>query len=238
MSAATVRAEWSGPAGVETAAEREKAYSQPRAERLGAWNAESYAREQIRALARQVFLSNATPLVRQIVIGVAEPETDARSIALRVGVALAIERVGDIAVVGTYPESFQLEQLEGEPVGLTGRQNSLRGLGTRLRSNLWLVPAMRNRHSASAAALHSYLGEVRQEFECSILVGPRTRDIHELATIAQFTDGIILVLSARHSRRISAKHIKEKLEAANARIIGTVLSDRSFPIPEAIYRRL
>jgi hypothetical protein len=28
------------------------------------------------------------------------------------------------------------------------------------------------------------------------------------------------------------------LDAAQARILGTVLSDRSFPIPEGIYRRL
>jgi Mrp family chromosome partitioning ATPase len=56
--------------------------------------------------------------------------------------------------------------------------------------------------------------------------------------MAQFADGIILVLSARHTRRVTACKIKETLQAAQARLLGTVLSDRVFPIPEAIYRRL
>jgi len=55
---------------------------------------------------------------------------------------------------------------------------------------------------------------------------------------AQFADGIILVVSAHRTRRIAARKIKEVLEAAQARILGTVLSDRIFPIPEGIYRRL
>ena len=40
------------------------------------------------------------------------------------------------------------------------------------------------------------------------------------------------------TRRIAARKIKETLEAAEARILGTVLSDRVFPIPDRIYRRL
>jgi hypothetical protein len=35
-----------------------------------------------------------------------------------------------------------------------------------------------------------------------------------------------------------ARKIKETLEGAQVRILGTVLSDRVFPIPEEIYRRL
>jgi Mrp family chromosome partitioning ATPase len=56
--------------------------------------------------------------------------------------------------------------------------------------------------------------------------------------MAQFADGIILVLSAQRTRRIMARKIKGMLEAAQARILGTVLSDRVFPIPDGIYRRL
>jgi Mrp family chromosome partitioning ATPase len=56
--------------------------------------------------------------------------------------------------------------------------------------------------------------------------------------MAQFADGIILVLSAHRTRRAMARKIKETLEAAQVRILGTVLSDRVFPIPERIYRRL
>jgi hypothetical protein len=46
------------------------------------------------------------------------------------------------------------------------------------------------------------------------------------------------VLGAHSTRRATARKIKETLEAAQARILGTVLSERTFPVPERIYRRL
>jgi hypothetical protein len=32
--------------------------------------------------------------------------------------------------------------------------------------------------------------------------------------------------------------VKDRLHASNARLLGTVLSDRTFPIPGALYRKL
>jgi len=56
--------------------------------------------------------------------------------------------------------------------------------------------------------------------------------------MAQFADGIVLVLSALHTRRAAAIKTREVLERAQVRLLGTVLCDRLFPIPEAIYRWL
>jgi Mrp family chromosome partitioning ATPase len=56
--------------------------------------------------------------------------------------------------------------------------------------------------------------------------------------MAQFADGMILVLSAQRTRRATAIKVKQTLERANVRLLGSVLSDREFPIPEGIYRRL
>src|SRR5258708_26835679 len=56
--------------------------------------------------------------------------------------------------------------------------------------------------------------------------------------MGQLADGVILVLSAQRTRRVTARNVKEGLERAEARILGTVLSDRDFPIPERIYRRV
>ena len=76
------------------------------------------------------------------------------------------------------------------------------------------------------------------EFEYSILEGPPAGESNEATSMAQFADGIILVLSASHTRRVVARKIKEMLDATQARVLGTVLTDRVFPIPEGIYRRL
>ena len=77
--------------------------------------------------------------------------------------------------------------------------------------NLWLVPAAeREGDKGATASLHSYLGEMRQEFEYSIVEAPPAGESNEATAMAQFADGIILVLSAHHTRRITARKIKEK----------------------------
>jgi Mrp family chromosome partitioning ATPase len=79
---------------------------------------------------------------------------------------------------------------------------------------------------------------MRLEFDYSIVEGPPPGESNKAMAMAQFADGIILVLSARHTRRVAARKMKEMLEEAHARILGIVLSDRVFPIPRGIYRRL
>jgi hypothetical protein len=208
----------------------------------GGWNPEAFAREQIRGLVRQVFFSNVDRPVRQVVFSAVERETDVRNICRRVGEALALETTGSIAVVGEYPRaSLDAKTGHAEMRDRTARDGStpLRQAATRVRGNLWLVPAAgTDRDRGAAALLHAHLGEVRREFEYSIVEGSPAGESNEAMAMAPFADGIILVLSAQHTRRITARKIMEMLEASQARILGTVLSDRVFPIPERIYRRL
>jgi len=208
-----------------------------------AWNPETFAREQIQGLVRQVFFSNAAQPVRQVVFSATEPQTDVRSICRRVGYALALETLGTVAVMGGYPRLLRDADTQRERTSEEeSRKESippLRRIATRVRGNLWLVPgAGKDGDRVTTSSLHSYLSEVRREFEYSIVEGAPTGESNETTAMAQFADGIILVLSARHTRRVTARKIKERLEGAQARLLGIVLSERAFPIPERIYRRL
>jgi Mrp family chromosome partitioning ATPase len=55
--------------------------------------------------------------------------------------------------------------------------------------------------------------------------------------LGQLADGVILVLEAHTTRKAAARKIKESL-GAQSRILGIVLTERRFPVPERIYRRL
>lgn len=208
----------------------------------GGWTPEKFGREQIQALVRQVFFSNAGRPVRQVVFSALEPETDVKQICRRVGEALAAETRGRIAVVGEYPQILrEPETTTAEMSERSARDGSqsVRQGAIRVGANLWLVPALGTDAACGATAgLHSYLDGMRREFDYSIVQGPPAGDSNEAMAMAQFADGIILVLSAQHTRRITARKTKEMLETAQARILGTVLSDRVFPIPNGIYRRL
>lgn len=203
------------------------------------WNPQTFAREQIRGLVRQVFLSNVDGQVRHVVFSAIDPETDVLNLCWRVGEALALETDQRIGLVGEYPQDLQVA---GFFSAEKARQRSADGTSpntTRLGSNLWLVrPVANEQNRANTTELHAHLGAIRTRFEFSIMVGPCAAESTAASAMAQLADGIVLVLSAQRTRRIAARKVKEKLEAAQARLLGIVLSDRVFPIPERIYRRL
>jgi Mrp family chromosome partitioning ATPase len=52
------------------------------------------------------------------------------------------------------------------------------------------------------------------------------------------SDGVIFVVEANSTRRETTKRFKESLEEVRVRVLGVVLNDRTFPIPESVYRKL
>ena len=214
---------------------RERVLPQVRTLRRGnAWDPEKFAQEQIRGLVRRVFSPNAPTPVRQVVFSSVEVETDVSTICRRAGEVLAMETTGQVAVVGS-----DLQLSSGEDAGQEERPEAskpLRQSASRLRSNLWFVPV--DWRERSTASLHGLLGEIRSAFDFSIVAGPPAGESNQAAAMAQFADGIILVLLAQRTRRVTAEKIKEALEQAQARLLGAVLSEREFPVPDVIYRRL
>jgi Mrp family chromosome partitioning ATPase len=83
----------------------------------------------------------------------------------------------------------------------------------------------------------SCLADLRNEFEYAVIQAPAAGVSSEAAMLGQLADGVILVLEAHTTRKAAARKIKESL-GAQSRILGIVLTERRFPVPERIYRRL
>ena len=49
---------------------------------------------------------------------------------------------------------------------------------------------------------------------------------------------VVLVVQANSTRREAARKGKESLDSANVRLLGVVLNERTFPIPEVLYRKI
>jgi len=211
-----------------------------RPRRAREWNPEAFAREQIRSLVQRVFFSLSDRPARQVVFSAVEGDTDIRQICRRIAATLSEETLKSVAVMSAGPRLLESVGARESTVDSQSRDASmppLRRIATKLRENLWQVPPA-GRNPATASSLHSYLGEMRREFEYSIVEAPPAGESNEATAMAQFADGIILVMSAQRTRRAAALKIKESLDAAKARLLGTVLCDRQFPIPEKVYRRL
>jgi hypothetical protein len=200
------------------------------------WNREDFAREQIRSLVRRVFFASGEQPVKQVVFSAAEPQLDVARICEQVARALAVETQADVALVAR--EAGVAEISSGRPE--SGAGPSMKSRGHQLAANLWRISESWLRGLESGTGLHwlSCLAELRNQFEYSVIQGPAAGTSSGAALLGQLADGIILVLGARSTRRATARNIKETLEGANCRILGTVLSERTFPVPERIYRQL
>lgn len=209
-----------------------------------AWNPETFAREQIRGLVRQVFLPGAPRPARQVVFSSIDSTTDVAEVCALVARELAAQTSGNVCLVEANPRSPALQLLlESSDIEDRPRlvNSSARGPKS-IAGNLWLIAAKDFLGSAhrrvSTAHLRVALTEIRRDFEFAILHAPLASLYSEPALLGQLSDGIILVLEANCTRRIAARKTIQSLQSANARLLGTVLNQRTFPIPEKLYRRL
>ncbi|MFZ0772311.1 MAG: hypothetical protein WCA49_19110 [Candidatus Sulfotelmatobacter sp.] len=202
------------------------------------WDPEDFARQQIRGLVRRVFFAGGARAVKQVVFSAVEAHIDVASICEQAAQALALETHSHVALVDPKPEMAKNTHCHLHSRGTA----SIKSWSTQMAVNLWRVPerGLGECGEESGTGLHwlSCLAELRNEFEYVVIPGPAAGISSEAALLGQLTDGIILVLGAHSTRRAAALKIKETLEGAQSRILGTVLSERTFPIPERVYRRL
>jgi hypothetical protein len=206
------------------------------------WNPEDFAHEQIRGLVRRVFFTSRGQPAKQVVFCATEPSVDVENICDRVGQALALETRAHIAVVVREPRTEEMvrEMVRAHP--RHAGSGVIKSCSAQIGTNRWRVPGFGlpecPEESGTGPYWLSYLAGLRIEFDYAVIQGPVAGISSEAAVLGQLADGIILVLGAHNTRRATARKIKETLEAAQARILGTVLCERRFPVPEGIYRRL
>jgi hypothetical protein len=214
-----------------------KAHSQGKIVReTKSWDPQAFAREQIRTLVRRVFFNCEMPAARQVVFSASGANPGVVSICHQVGEALAMETSASVVIVIR-------EQRERSEISFPRNDGiaSVRGDAVRLAGNLWRVAEFGpcgDEQSGVGRYWVSRLAELRSKFEFAVIHGPAAEASSEAALLGELTDGIVLVLGAGSTRRASARKVKECLQAGSSRILGTVLSERVFPIPERIYRRL
>jgi Mrp family chromosome partitioning ATPase len=90
----------------------------------------------------------------------------------------------------------------------------------------------------SSERLRARLTDLRREFDYVLIGAPPVNLFAETLVLGQIADGLVLVVQANATRRDAARKAKESLQDANVRVLGAVLDNRTFPIPDAIYTRI
>jgi hypothetical protein len=190
--------------------------------------------EQIRALVQQLFLHRESKPVRHVGFATIESSTATAALCLEVAQVLAEEGRYDIGLIDANPESAPLQtKLQIQPIA---RAEGAWPIAPRL----WMVPLQSWLPDDAKRRLTdqnlSRLRELTTEFDFSILWCAPVSWL--TASIGQTCDGLVLVLSANKTRRLIAAQIKDQLSRAHVPLLGTVLADRRFPVPQGLYRSL
>lgn len=175
-------------------------------------------------------------------------ETGCASICARAGEILAARAEGPVCVVDANFRSPSLHKYfgVGNDIGLveaTLESGPIQNFVLQIPvPDLWLMPsgkaAAQLGFPAMADGLRVRMAELRATFKYVVIhSGPFRLDTSAML-LSRWTDGVVLVLEANSTRRDTARRAKESLAAAGVSVLGFVLNNRTFPIPDAIYRRL
>lgn len=109
-------------------------------------------------------------------------------------------------------------------------------------SGVWLVAAgsvvSGPNESLNAQKLAMRFAELRAQFDF-LLVDTPAIDVHpDAVLLGHMTDGIVLIVGSDSTRRETARNAKLSFETAQIPVLGAVLNKRTFPIPDAIYRKI
>jgi protein-tyrosine kinase len=204
--------------------------------------------EEITKLVQRVFVMAGNDGPRAVVFSGAESGNGCSWVCARVGEVLAGQVSGTVCLVDAnfrnpgLSQQFEVENHEGLSDALRKRE-PIRHFAQPLSCpRLWLVA------SGSAAEdglsllasdrMKLLMSELRAEFDYVLVDTPSISANNDSAILGASMDGLVMVLKANSSRRESAKTAVQELRAAKVHVLGAVLNQRTFPIPQAIYEKL
>lgn len=205
------------------------------------WDTEAFADEQIRSLVRNVYLTGSRP-IRQVVFSAVDRKSNVSGVCRRIAQSLTEETSGAICLLDMQDPSLTAEN-ELFPIDSDrNRFGRLRDCSLQISARLWHMPSEVfwgvQGNGCSATWLRSRLAELRLEFDSLVIQAPAMGATHQAAVIARLCDGLVLIVDANSTRRASARKVTEMLNATHVRLLGAVLSERTFPIPQALYERV
>jgi Mrp family chromosome partitioning ATPase len=205
------------------------------------------AQEEVVKLVQRVFVFPNSHAPRAVVFSSVQGNGSSE-ICSRAGEVLAAQGSGSVCLVDANLRAPSLHQLfgVGKFPGLadaTVKPGPIKDFAVRIAGgNLWVVPpgspAAEAQRLFASDGLRSRMGELREEFDYVLIDASPVSSYADAVLLGQMADGVILVVEANSTRRETARMAKETFEGAKVKLLGAILNNRTFPIPEALYRML
>lgn len=85
--------------------------------------------------------------------------------------------------------------------------------------------------------LKSIINQLKNDYEAILIDATSVNNTKDASLIAECTDGLVLVIDEGKLQREMLKNSLPRFRRNDVKIIGSILNNRTFPIPEFIYRR-
>lgn len=195
--------------------------------------------------------SGRNRVIRSVVFASVDEVREPGLVSAAVAEILAANVSGAIALVDANFQAPSLHRYYGasngvgladalsttEPIGLYAQQ-----VASGYRGSLWLLPP----GTPSGDGEPLLMTEPSQDrmrgllgaFDYVVIEAPAVTRHRAAALLAAHVDGVVLIAEANVTRRHAVCAAADTLRAAGGRVLGTVLNNRTFPIPKAVYEQL
>ena len=225
-----------------------KTPSQPSSGKPPSLGSLSQGREEIVKLVQRVFLAPGAGVPQIVVFSGVEPGSGSSSLCALAAEVLAAQGAGAVCLVDANLRRPSLHRWFGvsQEDGLTEAvfhpgpiQKYVRRVQGAAGPFLLTAgsPGSENHLFLNAERLQSRLMELRMEFSHILIDVSPVSSYADAQVVGALADGLVLVIEANVTRRESARKAKESLESAGVKILGAVLNNRTFPIPEGLYQK-
>lgn len=205
--------------------------------------ADSGGLEMLR-LVQTVFLSTNGAAPRQVVFCGVDDENGSSAVCAKAAWTLAAASSKPVCLIDANSRAQHLSRLLRleNTIPFTGKSPSVREECVQIGSNLWFAGTslLSDNHGVLLPAdeLKRRMTQMDTAFEYVLIDAPGAGVCGDAAILGQVAESAILVVEANRTRRFKVARAKESFDSAGVQLLGTVLHNRSFPIPEKLYRRL
>jgi len=202
--------------------------------------------EEISNLVQQLFLSAGANAPRSVVFTSTESEAGCTWVCGETAEVFASRIAGTVCVLDAnlrrpaLAKHFGVENGPGLSDALV-QMDPIRAFARSLSlPNLYLITAGNSTEAAqgllTSDRMRLRIAELRSEFDFLLIDASAMSLANEAIGLGSMSDGVVLVLKANTSRKQGARQAIQELQGGKAKVLGAVLNQRKFPIPQALYK--
>jgi Mrp family chromosome partitioning ATPase len=197
-------------------------------------------------LVQRIFLVRAEEAPRAVAFAAIDGNGDSGRICALVAHLLSKASRGTVCIVDANVRGPSVHTLLGAccqgPTEALASSAPIRSFTIPLSARLSLVPAGAIRGESedllSLDRMQTRIKELRSQFDWVIVNAPPLNRYVDSLALGQLTDGLVLIIEAGSTRRESAQVAVSSVRSSNIPILGAVLNNRTFPIPDKLYALL